>query len=269
MTRWLPEWDGASYAANTAHHRRYDAEFLAGIDDLPPTARILDIGCGSGDFTIKLADLVPHGHVVGLDPQPSMLAQARAVARPNQSFVLGAAQDLASLITHGEPALTGPFDAVVSRAVLQWVPLADHPGVLAAAAGMLRPGGLLRLEAGGGDNIATVVAILNEISERYGGPRSPWTFPPAGRYLDLLLGAGFSVDHGWVRLVAQRRLFTRDELIGWLTSQCLHAYEHTMPPRWRPAFRAEALASIDRLRHADGTYDRTYVRLDVRAHTPP
>lgn len=254
---WLPPWDGPSYAANTAHHRRYDAEFLAGID-LPPTARILDVGCGSGDFTVKLADLVPHGHVVGLDPQPSMIEQARAAARPNQSFVPGTAQGL--------DRLAGPFDAVVSRAVLHWVPLADHPAVLAAAAGLLRHGGLLRLEAGGGDNVASVVAMLDEISARHGGPISPWTFPQAGEYLDVVLAAGFTVDDGWVRLAAQRRPFTRDELTGWLSSQCLQAYEHTMPPDERAGFGAEALAGVDRLCRADGSYDVTWVRLDVRAH---
>jgi ubiquinone/menaquinone biosynthesis C-methylase UbiE len=260
---WLPPWDGCCYAANTAHHRRYDAEFLAGID-LPSTARILDIGCGSGDFTAKLAALLPQGHVVGLDPQPSMIEQAGRVALANQSFVLGTAQQLGVGRASGE--LAGPFDAVVSRATLHWVPFADHPGVLAGAARILRPGGLLRLEAGGGDNISGVVAMLDEISERYGGPRCPWTFPPAGEYLDMLLEAGFAVSDGWVRLVAQRRAFTRAELSGWLVSQCLHAYEHTMAPPARAEFRAEALAGVDRLRRADGSHDLTYVRLDVRAH---
>ncbi|HEY0640090.1 MAG TPA: methyltransferase domain-containing protein [Pseudonocardiaceae bacterium] len=254
----LPVWDGAAYAANTGHHRRRDGDFLAALD-LAPSARVLDVGCGSGDFTVKLAALVPDGHVVGLDPQPSMLERARAAALPNQSFVPGTAQRLAD-------AVTGLFDAVVSRAALQWVPLADHPAVLAGAAGLLRPGGLLRLEAGGGDNIAAVCALLDPIAERYGGPCTPWAFPAAGEYLDLVDAAGFDVSDGWVHLVAQRRPFTREELLGWLTSQCLIGYEHPMPAASRAAFRAEVLAAVDRLRRADGTYDVTYVRLDVRAH---
>lgn len=258
MTTWLPSWDGASYAANNSHHRRHDVDFLATVD-IGPAARVLDIGCGSGEFTATLAALVPDGHVVGLDPQPSMIEHAVAVAGPNQSFVLGTAQDVADVVT-------GPFDAVVSRAALQWVPLADHPRVLAGAAALLAPGGLLRLEAGGGDNIASVLAVLDDISQRHGGPRCPWAFPSAGTYLDLVQAAGFDVDRGWVRLVAQRRPFDRDALVGWLTSQCLIGYEHTMPADARPSFRAEALASVDRMRRQDGTYDVTYVRLDVRAH---
>lgn len=264
-TPWLPAWDGASYAANTGHHRRLDADFLATFT-LAPDARVLDLGCGAGDFTAVLAGLVPDGHVVGVDPQPSMIEQAVAVARPNQSFVLGTAQDLAPALAAAEER--GPFDAVVSRATLHWAPLADHPRVLAHVAALLRPGGLLRVDAGGGDNIAEVVAYLDAVAARHGGPAAPWAFAQAGQWLDLLHAAGLTDADGWVRLVAQRRPFTRDELIGWLTSQCLFAYEHAMEPGAAAAFHDDALAGVDALRRADGSYDVTFTRLDVRAHRP-
>ncbi len=91
----LVPWDGEAYAANTGHHRRYDDEFLATLD-LRSTDRVLDLGCGSGDFTAKVAALVPDGHVVGLEPQQTMIDIARRRAQPNQSFVLAPAQDLAA-----------------------------------------------------------------------------------------------------------------------------------------------------------------------------
>lgn len=253
---WLPDWDGASYAANTAHHRRFDEAFLA-TTPLRQDARVLDVGCGSGDFTARLAALVPDGHVLGIDPQPSMLEQARAVALPNQSFALCTAQRLG--------ALSGPFDAIVSRAALHWVPIAEHPAVLAAAARLLAPGGLLRLESGGGDTIRTVVPWLDEISGSHGGPGSPWSFPGAGEYLDLVLAAGFDVGDGWVRLVAQRREFDRDAFVGWLTSKTLIAYTHSMPEPAALAFREEVLDRVDEFRDSDGGFDQTWVRLDVRA----
>src|SRR3954468_19123970 len=93
---WVPPWDGASYAANTGHHRRYDEEILATLP-LRPADKVLDLGCGSGDFTIQVAARVPDGHVVGLDAQRSMLDEARRIAAPNQSFVEGPVQRLAAV----------------------------------------------------------------------------------------------------------------------------------------------------------------------------
>ncbi|HEX2381627.1 MAG TPA: hypothetical protein VHI95_03250, partial [Acidimicrobiales bacterium] len=60
----LASWNGGLYAANTEHHRRYDDDFLATLA-LRSVDRVLDVGCGSGDFTAKVAALVPEGHVVG------------------------------------------------------------------------------------------------------------------------------------------------------------------------------------------------------------
>jgi trans-aconitate methyltransferase len=259
---WVPPWDGASYAANTAHHRRYDEEILATLP-LRPTDRVLDLGCGSGDFTIQVAACVPGGHVLGLDAQASMLDEARRIARPNQSFVEGPVQRLASLV-RDEP----PFDLVLSRSVLHWVPWADHAGVLTDSFAALRAGGALRIECGGGDNVREVVAFLDRVATPFGHATAPWMFSGAGAYLDLLLAAGFTVKGGWVRTVAQRRAFTRDELRGWLHSQALNAYEASLPQEEHAAFRAAADEQIDDLRRRDGTYDLTFVRLDVLAFKP-
>ena len=59
-----------------------------------PADRVLDLGCGSGDLTRTIAGLVPEGHVVGLDAQPSMVDEARGPAGANQSFVVAPVQDL-------------------------------------------------------------------------------------------------------------------------------------------------------------------------------
>jgi trans-aconitate methyltransferase len=152
--------------------------------------------------------------------------------------------------------------------VLHWVPWADHPRVLADSLAALSPGGALRIECGGGDNVREVVAFLDRVAAPFGAATAPWTFAGAGAYLDLLLAAGFTVDDGWVRTVAQRRAFTRDELSGWLHSQALNAYEAALPEASHAAFRAAADEQMDELRRVDGTYDLTFVRLDLLAYKP-
>src|SRR5262249_30278498 len=156
-------------------------EFLATLP-LAPTDQVLDVGCGSGDFTAIVAARVPDGHVTGLEPQPSMLREARARARTNQSFVEGAAQQLDVCFPAG-----AAFDVVFSRSVLHWVPAADHPAILASCRRLLRDGGWLRIECGGGDNVREVVAFLGDVAAEVLGPdapRNPWNFLGAGEYLD-------------------------------------------------------------------------------------
>jgi trans-aconitate methyltransferase len=258
-----PQWDGTAYAANVGHHRVYDAWFLADLP-LAPTSRVLDLGCGAGDFTATVAALVPDGSVVGLDAAPSMLDEARTRALANQRFVLGPVQDLETLV-----AGDAPFDLVLSRSVLHWVPWADHPAVLRAARSVLRPGGTLRIECGGGDNVREVVAYLDDIAAAFGrAPACPWMFAGAGAYLDLVLDAGLGVGDGWCRTLAQRRAFDRESVAGWLLSQCVQAYEVDLPVESHAAFRDAVTANVDRLRRADGTYDLTFVRLDVLARSP-
>ena len=261
----LVPWDGALYAANTGHHRRYDDEFLATLP-LRATDRVLDVGCGSGDFTATLAALVPQGHVVGLEPQPSLVAEARRRAQPNQSFVPAPAQELATAVRD-----TDRFDVVMSRSVLHWIPWRDHRTILEQCRDVLRPGGTLRIECGGGDNVREIAAFLDDVAASIAGERAvraPWTFLHAGAYLDLLLEVGFEVDDGFVRTVAQRRSFDRDSVLGWLHSQAVQAYEVGLDPDERARLRAAVDERVDELRRPDGTYDLTFVRLDLRANAP-
>jgi trans-aconitate methyltransferase len=257
-----PGWDGALYAGNTAHHRAFDDAVLAGAG-LGPGRDVLDIGCGVGDLTAHVADLVAPGSVLGVDAAPGMITEASARTRPGLSFRHRAAQELDSV---AEPA---SFDVVLSVACLHWVPGADHPGVLGSVRRALRPGGTFRAEFGGAGQIAAARAVLDEESARLGGPRGPWYFPDPDEYTALLTAAGLRLDRGHVRLVHQRRAVPDvDALTGWLRSQVLAAYLPHLPD---DAARAEFTAAAERrcretLRRSDGSYDQDYVRLDVLAH---
>ena len=78
----------------------------------------------------------PDGSVVGVDRSPEALARARLRAEQRGlaqvQFVEGDIHD---------PAPGGPFDAIVERLALMWVP--DPAAVLGQQATVLRPGGLV------------------------------------------------------------------------------------------------------------------------------
>jgi trans-aconitate 2-methyltransferase len=262
-----PAWDGHVYAANNGHHRAFDDDFLAPLS-VEPDFQVLDVGCGTGDFTSRLAGMVPVGRVLGIDQSASQVEVARLAqaGHANLSFLTWDARRIGELGGFFQVPPAG-FDLVVSVATLHWIAAADHPVVLAGMRSVLRPGGTLRADFGGAGQIADTRRVLDEVSTELGGPTSPWNFPGPEEEAALLRAAGFDLDSGWVRLVSQRRSLPNEPaFIGWLTSQVLIAYEAHMTPELAERFRSAAIERcLSRCRRTDGSFDQEYVRLDLLA----
>lgn len=110
---------------------------------LRPTDRIVELGPGSGYFSLALSAAVPQGHLELVDVQPEMLAKARrrltAQARANVGYTVA---------DGGKPLPLAParFDVAVLVHVLGEVE--DQSQCLRSLAAVLRPGGLLVLHEG-------------------------------------------------------------------------------------------------------------------------
>lgn len=111
------------------------------VDRLPPGARVLDLGCGTGVPTAGM--LVESGlEVVGVDVSTEMLTLARRNV-PAGRFV---AMDLLQL-----DRSLGDFDAVVAFFSLLMLRRSEIPGVLRRIRSVLRPGGLVAIGMVEGD----------------------------------------------------------------------------------------------------------------------
>ena len=99
-----------------------------------PGQRVLDIGSGVGDVAMLAARLVgPSGAVIGVERDPATIATARSrVAKAGLSNVSFIESDV-----RGVPS-SELFDAVVGRAILQYLPEAG--AVLRLLATLVRPG---------------------------------------------------------------------------------------------------------------------------------
>ncbi len=253
-------WHGAGYARHSSHHRSYDDWFL---DRHPPAPGdvVVDLGCGSGEFSARLASLVGDGRVIGVDRDPSMLEHARTHTAPNLTFVEASADEVDTVV---EP---GTIDLVVSRAMLHWLPVSRYPSVFGAVYRVLRPGGWYHSESGGAGNVGAATGILYDIAAERGLPLVD-PFPHAGEAFDLVEAAGFEIPDEGVRTVAQRRPFSREDTVGFLRTQVAVALTRLAPPEERPAIADEVVAAAERLRRHDGTYDQTFVRLEILARRP-
>jgi ubiquinone/menaquinone biosynthesis C-methylase UbiE len=107
---------------------------------LPPGARALDVGCGTGEITARLASLFPGASLVGVDLEATHLERARRRCAEFGDRVRFQQDDALQL---SFPSNT--FDLVVCRHVIQAIP--DAPRALAGMARVARPGGRIHVLA--------------------------------------------------------------------------------------------------------------------------
>lgn len=100
---------------------------------LPPTGRVLDVGCGTGALLQELARKFPQVTLVGVDPVPEMLAVARGRVLPSTELREGWAEEL--------PFEDNDFDVVVSCNMFHYV--RQPVSALMEMSRVLRPGGEL------------------------------------------------------------------------------------------------------------------------------
>jgi SAM-dependent methyltransferase len=107
---------------------------------LPPNARILDVGCGTGEITSRVAELFPSAELLGIDLDEQHLERARARSArygPRVRFQVGDALQL--------PLADAQFHLVICRHLLQAVPSARR--VVKEMQRVARPGAQLHLIA--------------------------------------------------------------------------------------------------------------------------
>lgn len=243
-TTWNPE----SYAQNA----RFVSDLGEPLLDLlaaQPGETILDLGCGDGALTKKVAAL---GAIVfAVD---SSLAQVAAARR----------RGLNALVMDGQAlGFKRSFDAVLSNAVLHWLKRPEK--AIHRVAACLRAGGRFVGEFGGKGNVETIRTALHAgLTKRGVDPWSvdPWYYPSVEEFSVLLRQCDFTIDS--IDLIPRPTKLPGD-IIPWLEIFA-QPFTKALAESERKDYLDEVRNELQpKLRGPDGVWFADYVRLRFHA----
>ena len=163
-----------------ARHRSVNPEVLRqllGCGVFGPEIRVLDVGCGTGNYAAALA-AATSCRISGIDPSQRMLANARHAA-PWESLELSSAESL--------PFGDDSFDVVMSTDVIHHI--ADRDAYFRETARVLRPGGRLVTVTDSHEAILRRRPLSSHFPETVDVELR--RYPPVPRFLEEMARAGF------------------------------------------------------------------------------
>jgi trans-aconitate methyltransferase len=239
-------WDPEAYARNGAFVHGLAGGVLEWLAP-QPGERILDLGCGDGQLTARIA--ASGAKVRGVDASAAMAAAARG---------RGIAADEAS--AEQLPFGDATFEAVFSNAALHWV--RGHDAMMAEVHRVLKPGGRFVAEMGGHGNIAAIGVALMAVLEKhgFGGAEEGVNYYPTPEgYTRRLERHAFTVER--MALIPRPTPLEKAGMAGWL-----HTFRRgvldQLPEQLRDTVVDECCALLaPALRDEDGNWVADYVRL--------
>jgi trans-aconitate methyltransferase len=169
------QWNAELYDSKHSFVSELGADLVELLSPKPGEC-ILDLGCGTGHLTYKIAS--NKAAVIGIDSASTMIEQA-SQNYPRIDF---------SVIDARKLPFTEKFDAIFSNAVLHWIKEPEE--VVIGINRALKPGGRFVAEFGGKGNVQAIVTAIYHALQKAGYPAdaalSPWYFPSISEYGSLL-----------------------------------------------------------------------------------
>lgn len=257
------EWNAEVYHRISRPQQTWGAQVL---DRLPLRGdeTVLDAGCGSGILTGELLSRLPNGRVIALDRSENMLAQAREHLEPLfPGQVTYIAADLGAI---DEAGILGPVDAIFSTATFHWIH--DHDRMFRGLAALLKPGGLLIAQCGGGPNIARILGRaetlmhLEPFAPHFADYVIPMHFAGPEITAERLARSGFTSIRTWLT-EAPTVLDDEPTYREFLTNVIFHHFLEQLPD---PALQRDFIERlVEPARTDDPPFSLDYWRLNIEA----
>jgi SAM-dependent methyltransferase len=259
MVNVTSRWSAADYSRNASFVPQLGQAALQVLEPQPGEL-ILDVGCGDGALTARIAEA--GARVIGLDSDAGMVEAARG--RGIDAFIA----DAELLDLERQVERFGKFDAVFSNAALHW--MLDADAVAGGIFALLKEGGRFVGEMGGAGNLAILRAGLREelIERGYSvpGEDQAW-YPAVEEFTRLYCVAGFCDVHA-ERI--ERPTDLPAGIAGWVKTFRSGLLDHALVPEWARDDVAAAVESrvAAELRKPDGSFFADYVRLRFSMRKP-
>ncbi len=212
-------WDPERYE-QFKKERAAPFEDLLAMIDVREGMRVVDLGCGPGPLTQRLAEELPGSDVLGIDSSEEMLEQAAELARPGLRFEQRAIEDV-----------DGEWDLVFTHAAIHW--LSDHASLIPRLLSLVRSGGQLAVQMPSNFGHPTHT-LIDEVGAKepfrsgMDGYVRSWPVLSVEEYAELLYASGGS-DITVFEKVYPHVLEDADALADWMSGTALVPYMERLP----------------------------------------
>lgn len=252
-------FDGQKYEKYSKPQEEWGSRMMDELD-LRGDECILDLGCGNGLLTEKLAKRVPGGRVIGVDSSSSMLEQANSHKADNVEFRLLDMEDM---------IIDEKFDVVFSNAALHWVK--DHSHVLQIMHDSLKSNGIMRVQFAGKGNCIHIAGVMmeaicsHEFESEFRYFEWPWYMPDKAKYEQSLRSVGFDEYRVWIEN-ADHNFPDEESFVGWIEQPGLVPFVSVLSEGRSSLFRDVVVDKAKKVAaQPDGTYFEFFRRLNVFA----
>lgn len=226
---------------NPADYKKFSVERAAPFDDLAalitvrPDLDIIDLGCGTGELTLRLAGMFPDCRITGIDSSPQMLEEAAKKKAPHVNFKL---QDIADF--------EGYWDLIFSNAVLHWID--DHETVMPRLFSRLKPGGQLAVQIPNNNSSPSHTGIIETAAEEpFFKALAGWTRKSPLLGLDSY--ARLLYECGAVQITIYEKVYLHlvadsDAIADWTAATTLLPYFERLPEALHEAFMQSYRAKL-------------------------
>jgi trans-aconitate methyltransferase len=253
------EFDGEKYRKASAHQKEWGKKLIAELD-LKGNESILDLGCGDGITTQKLAQLVPDGQVVGIDSSHGMIESAKKHEKGNLIFCVLNINDI---------GYKSKFDLIISNATLHWVK--DHRKLLNNCHHALKINGRVRFNFAGDGNCQNFFKVIKEAmsDSRYRKCFEqfewPWYMPVLNEYKNVVEDTDF-VDVNLGEENADRYFPNTEAMIKWIDQPSIVPFLKHVSLEDKDSFRNfVADRMVGETKQEDGRCFETFRRINLSA----